>query len=249
MKIICAERGWAGFASKSLSYSLNGDSLLVTAENQYVKPSVAVEYSISMSAISGSKDFDSHASFNVLPGDEQVASANSVPFNMYAQTVAGRTTSAVFASVYRANPMMSVLVPLIGSDASEWQLCFNVIDRNVIQLQSGDTLEVVDSIDTVRHSLPVVKFEQSAVNVPDGGHTDLTFKIVGPDGLAWGGSGEADVYLSATGGALSSTKIRTTNKTGSVRLFAVNTVAGEKITVKAGFKYYVNTGSVECSVQ
>lgn len=249
MKIICSERGWAGFASRSLSYQIDAGVLTVAAENQYVKPAVTMTYSFSLDAIKSARDFDSHASFNLLPADEHAEAAARVPFNLYAQTVAGRTSSKVFADLYGANPLMSVLVPLIGSDQNEWQLCFNVIKADVIQLRPGDTLEVVSSIDQVRAALPVVMFDQAQANVNLDGYVDLPFKIVDAAGQPWAGSGEADVYVTTTGGALASSKIRTVNKAGAVRLFAHNVLQGEQITVKAGFKYYVNTGSIQCSVQ
>lgn len=249
MKIICSERGWAGFASRSLSYQIDNGVLTVTVENQYVKPATTTTYSVSLDSIKSASDFDSHASFNLLPAEDQAEAAARVPFNLYAQTVAGRTSSKLFADIYGANPLLSLLIPLIGSDQSEWQICFNVINANVIQLQPGDTLEIASSIDHVRAGLPVVAFNQAQASVALDGYVDLPFKIVDASGQPWAGSGEADVYLSATGGALSRNKIRTINKAGSVRLFAHNVLQGEQIVVKAGFKYYVNTGSVQCSVQ
>jgi len=234
------------FAAHRIVYSLDGTVVTLQARHLHQETNEPPAFAIAfdLETLRGLHDFDSHASINVLPWQ------SAQPFNLYAHTVGSKATGPLFAALNNANPICSILVPLESSPVSDWSIGFNVQEAGHLTLRHNEQGTQTPGLDVLRNeALPIVKFDIGEASVSKGGYIDLPFSIRTVDGLPYTGMGEATVFLESSGGALSNTRVRTNERQGVVRFFAQNVLPGDRIKVKAGFKYFVGTDSVLVDVK
>lgn len=199
------------------------------------------------------RHFGDHACFMLY----DAATANSekvhksvfdAPFALFPATFTSKMTSWEYhATVVQVFPIISVLIPFADSPVSEWAITVNVCHADLVKAGAGIELSEQVQRMTGEHLFPSVQFAQSMIEVAPGDQVQVSFELVGQDGLAIADR-EVDVYLEATAGALSHSRCRTVGGSGLVFFRASDLVAGETAKLKCGFKHFSGTDDLEVRV-
>ncbi|MBX9959479.1 MAG: hypothetical protein K2Y15_05025 [Burkholderiaceae bacterium] len=208
---------------------------------------------IDLEGLRAHRHFGDHACFMLY----DAAAANSekvhqsifdAPFALFPATFPSKMTSWEYhATVVQVFPVISVLIPFADSPVSEWAITVNVCHADLVKAESG--IELSDRVQrmTGEHFFPRIQFAQAAIEVTPDDQVQVSFELVGQDGLAIADR-EVDVYLEATAGALSHSRCRTVGGTGLVFFRASDLVAGETAKLKCGFKHFSGTDDLEVRV-
>lgn len=245
-----------------LSVDLSGDVLsLVIAEKlndkgDRLETPITRTRTLSLSSLRNRPDFGDHAMFllydTASAGGQRVSDevVNTVS-NLYAMTYASKIEASNYHRlITQIFPLCAIYVPLASLPFERWAIAVRVNENAQVTTSSNLTVKRGVTIPVIGESIifPTVQFDVPLVNVASDGAIDISFHLADPAGNQVL-SGEADVYLEATGGTLVQNRVRTVGGRGTVSFRPNGLTPGATVKVKCGFKHFSGTDDCMVSVQ